>query len=123
MNLTQQELALLRSQPHKTNLYLSVYKPQTIMTARVTGSYDFGDIDIYYSDASGSYLNLYPDMTVMIGTTPNSDDITRLRLRAATGTYVTLAESPVLFQDGYYMTFLDYVTVEAIYPRTMCLQR
>jgi hypothetical protein len=117
MNLTAAELQLLRSQPHRTNLYLSIYEPQTVMTARVTGSYDFGDIEISYYDSSGSYLNLYPDMTVLIGTQSGQDDVGRIRLRAATGTYVTIAESPNLMQNGYYLTFLDYITVEAVYPR------
>lgn len=117
MQLTNSELSALRSQPHRTNLWLSIYRPNTIMTARATGTYSVGDAQINYISASGSYLNLYPDLTVMVGSQPNSDDIGRIRMRAATGTYVVFAENAITVESGDYLTFLDYVTPEAIYPR------
>lgn len=117
MNLTNQELDLLRSQPHKTDLYLSIYRPNTVMTARVTGTYSTGDTTISFYSASGDYTDLYPDLTVMVGTVPNSDDIGRIRMRAASGTYFVAAENGITWQTGNYLTFLDYIDIQAIYPK------
>ena len=117
MNLTQASLNLLRSQPHRTNLWLSIYRPTTIMSAVVTGTYDTGDRQITYIGASSSYLNLYPDMTVKIGTAAGEDDVGRLRVRSFTGTYIDFAENSINWTSGQYLTFINQIDVQAIYPR------
>lgn len=118
MQLTNPQLTTLRTRPHQANLYLSIYQPKNIMVAQVTGSYNIGDSTItYYGVLTGQYSSLYPDMTVMVGSTPYTDDIGRIRLRSATGTYVVVAENAVNWQTNQYLTFIDQIDVEAIYPR------
>lgn len=118
MHTTSSDLALLRSQPHKVDLWLSIYRPKTLMAAQVTGSYTLGDYQInYYNITTGSYASLYNDLTVMVGSQPNTDDYGRIRLRSATGTYAVFAENSINWAQGQYLTFLDYIPIEAIYPR------
>ena len=94
MQLTSQQLALLRSQPHKTDLWLSIYRPTIRMAARVTGTYSQGATEIsYYGVYTGTFAHVYNDLTVLVGTTPEGDDIGRVRLRSATSTVATMAEN------------------------------
>lgn len=115
---TPQQLELLRTQPQGTTLYLSVYRPKTLLAAQVTGTYSFGDRQIYYDTVStGSYLNIYPNSVLLLGSSPADDDIGRIRVRNITGTYVTIAENDFTLVSGTHMTFLDYIDITAIYPR------
>lgn len=119
MQLSPSDLALLRQRPHQANLFLSIYRPKTLMQAQVmSGTYNLGDIQINYMNvATGTYLNLYADQTVLIGTSAGSDDVGRLRMRNATGTYITFAENAINWMQGMYLTFIDVIDIQAIYPR------
>lgn len=116
--LTPAQLNLLRTQPQGTSVYLSVYQPKTLMAAQVTGTYNFGDRQIfYYNVITGSYSNVYANGVLLLGSTPSSDDVGRIRVRNITGSYVTIAENDFTLISGTYMTFIDYIDVTAIYPR------
>lgn len=119
MQLSSSDLALLRQRPHKTNLYLSIYRPKTLMSAQVaSGTYNVGDIQIpYYNVSTGSYLNLYSDLTVLVGTNQGDDDYGRIRMRSATGTYAIFAENAINWNVNQYLTFIDQIDIQAIYPR------
>lgn len=118
MKLTSSQEALLRTQPHRTNLWMSFYRPRTLMSARVTGSFVGGETQIGYSDVgTGSYTNLYPDLTVLVGSQPNEDDYGRIRLRSATGTYIITAENAINWNTGQYLTFIHQIDIQAIYPK------
>lgn len=114
---TPAQLNLIRTQPQGTSIYLSVYQPKTLMTARVTGSYNFGDRQIFYNAPSGSYTNVYPNTVLLLGISPNDSDIGRVRVRSITGSYVVIAENDFNLISGTYMTFLDFIDITAIYPR------
>lgn len=118
MNLSSANLAKLRSQPHRTIPYLSIYKPKTILAAQVTGTYNKGETEIdFYNVSTGSYLNAYPNMQVLVGSAPGESDRGRIRMRAITGSYSVMAENNILWENGDYLTFIDYINVEAIFPR------
>lgn len=118
MNLTVQELAKLRTQSHRSVPYLSIYRPKTIFASRVTGSYNRGDTQIsYYAIATGSYQNAYPNMEVLVGTTPGGSDKGRVRMRDITGSYSNFAENNIYWDNGNYLTFIDFIDVQAIFPR------
>lgn len=115
---TPAQLNTIRTQPHSTTLYLSVYKPKTLMAAQVTGTYVFGDMDISYSNVTtGSYLNVFPNSVLLLGSAPNEDDVGRIRVRSITDSSVSIAENDFTLVSGTYMTFLNYVDITAVYPR------
>jgi hypothetical protein len=117
MRLTSAQLATLRKRPHRTRLWFSIYPPPVVFSAQVTGSYALGDTQITLHNFSGSYLNNYPNMTVLVGSSRGEGDIARIRMRSATGTYAVMAENAILWQAGQYLTFIDYITIDSVYPK------
>ena len=56
-SITPSELALLRSRPHETTLWLSIYQPDTVLACQVSGTHAKGDRVINYDNVTdGSYL-------------------------------------------------------------------
>lgn len=118
MILSTQNLAKLRTQPHRSVLYLSIYRPKTLFAARVTGTYNMGETEIdYYAPLTGTWQNTYPNMQVLVGSTQGGSEKGRVRMRASTGTYSVFAENNVIWQNGDYITYVDYVNIEAIFPK------
>lgn len=119
MYLTPSQENLLRQRPHQANLFLSIYRPKTLMAAQVaSGTYSTGEITIpYYAVSTGTYLNLYADLTVLVGETPGGSEFGRIRMRSATGTYAVMAENAINWQTNQYLTFIDQIDIQAIYPR------
>lgn len=118
MKLTDSQLSTLRTRPHQANIYMSIYRPKTLFSCQVaSGTYSDGDLQIEYINGSGSYLNVYPDVTALIGSSAGEEDYGRLRVRGITGTYIDFAENAINWQGGLYLTLIDQIDVQAIYPR------
>lgn len=118
MNLTPAQYQILYQRPHRTKHWLSIYKPKTVFACQVTGTYSSGETDITYQDSiTGSISNVYANITVLIGTTDGADDVGRIRYRSNSNGVITFAENNIIWKNGYYLTFLDYVNIEAIFPR------
>ena len=98
------ELILLRTQPHQTDMYMSVYKPSVVFTAGVSGtSSDYREIT--YSTISGSYTDIDADFTLLIGTTYGASDVGRGRVRSADATKLVVAENnDISWSNGQYLT-------------------
>ena len=119
MILSASQLATLRSQPHSTKLYLSIYQPRTLLACQVNNSaIALGARTIAYDNVSaGTYLLVDPDMTMLIGTAAGLDDIGRIRVRSITATTITVAENTIAWQDNQYLTIIQQVDINAIFPR------
>lgn len=116
--LTASQIANLRKRPQSTKLYLSIYQPKTIFQTRVTGTYNVGDAQIrYYSTITGSYQNIYPNLVARIGSSQGGNEYGELRVRNATGTYITFAENEMVWQQGTWLTLIDYIDIAPVYPR------
>jgi hypothetical protein len=118
--ITSNELELLRSRPHETNLWLSIYRPSTILACQVNNlSAAPGDRLITYDTVTdGSYLDIKSGMTMYIGTSAGANDIGKIRVRSATSTVITVAEnSNIDWQDGLYLTVINFWEINAVYPR------
>ena len=79
VTITASELSLLRSRPHETNLWLSIYKPDIKFACQVNdASIAPGERVITYDNVTiGSSAWVYPGMTLYIGTTPGARDVGR----------------------------------------------
>lgn len=119
MKLTTQQEEVLRTQGHSTKLSLSIYQPPTLFSCLVNNaSIARGARTIAYDNASGTYTNIYPNAIAYIGTSAGAMDIGRIRVRDATGTYLTVAEnSDIDWADNQYITIKDFIEISAIYPR------
>lgn len=118
--ITASELSLLRSRPHETNLWLSVYKPTTILACRVNDIAAAPGLRIVtYDDVtSGSYLNILSGMTMYVGTTLGAKDVGKIRVKSATTTTITVAEnSEIDWEDNLYLTVVNFWEINSVYPR------
>jgi len=117
--LTDAELALLRTQPHRSRFYLSIYEPNTVLACQVTGSVEKGDQEITYdSESEGSYLLVKRGMTLLVGSSAGDDDMGSVYVKSATATTITVGEnSHINWSDDLYLTILDFFQVWPVYPR------
>jgi hypothetical protein len=119
MILTAPELLLLRERPHRTELYLSIYKPTTIMSCQVSGTVSRGEYEIPYDTVTtGTYTDVLADMTMLVGTNPGESDIGKIRVREATATeFIVAANNDINWQNNLYLTILNYVDIWPIYQK------
>jgi len=120
MGITPQELQLLETRPQRTKLWLSIYRPNTVLACRVNdASIVKGARTITYDNVSeGSYLNVESGMVLYIGTSAGNTDKGRIRVRSITNTVITIAEnSHIQWEDNLYLTIVNFYEITAIYPR------
>jgi hypothetical protein len=120
MRLTASQFETIRSHPQSTKLYLSIFQPQTIFAAQVNNSSaTAGDRTIIYNNVTaGSYTAISADMTMLVGTTPGARDIGKIRVRSATSSQIVVSENNnINWQNGLYLTVLNYWELWPVYPR------
>ena len=121
MILTAPDLALLKERPHRTDLFLSIYKPTTIMACRVMDvGITRGEREIYYTGTTiGSWTDIVDDdLTMLVGTTIGSSDVGKVRiLDVDINNFVVAENSDISWKDGHYLTVLNYVDIWNKYPR------
>lgn len=118
--ITNQELTLLRTQPHSTKLWLSIYQPPTVFAARVNDvDIAKGEYEITYDSLSaGSRLLVEAGMTLWVGSAAGLDDYGKVRVRSITASVVTIAENDhINWADNLYLTIVSFYEINAIYPR------
>jgi hypothetical protein len=116
--LSSTELALLRTQPHRTKLWLSIYKPTTVFSA-IAGAVAKGDRYIPYNTVSaGSYLNIKSGMTLYVGTTAGGNERGIIRVRSADSSELLVAENSYInWTPGDFLTVISFFEITALYPR------
>lgn len=118
MNLTSTELTQLRTRPHSSKLWLSLFKPTTVMSAQINmPTIAKGEHEITISLLSGLATSVLNGMTVYIGTTSGSKNLGRLRVRSATSTTITVAENSMAWVNGWYLTVVRYFEPWGVFPR------
>lgn len=121
-SITSAELTLLRSRPHETNLWLSIYKPTVALACQLNNALagpEWRIID-YNNVTSGSASNVLPGMTMYIGTTPGAKDIGKIRVKSIDGvnSKIYVAEnSDIEWADDLYLTVICFWEITAVYPR------
>jgi hypothetical protein len=106
--------------PQGTELYLSIYNPSVLFSAQINNpSAGIGDRTIYMDNiTAGSIGSIFSGSTALFGTQPGWDNVGRSRVKYAysTGT-MAIAENSLGFQDNQYVTVINQVDVNPIYPR------
>jgi len=119
--LSASEQTLVNQVNHSTDLYLSIYKPNTALACQVNGAYDADNQTISYDNVTeGSYLNIvdYDFLVALIGSTPGNDDIGRTWVRSATSSQIRFVESDhINWTDDLYVTVLDFIEIIPVFPR------
>lgn len=118
-NITSQELSLLRSRPHSTKLWLSIYKPRTILACQINDSnITHEEREITYNNVTdGIYTHVKSGMTMLVGSIAGARDIGRIRVRSVTSSVITVAEnSHIDWEDDLYLTIINYFEIWSIFP-------
>ena len=120
MILTAEQVTTLRSNPHLTKLYLSIYQPDTRLACRVNDiNIAKGEREITFDSVSaGSYLLVESGITMYVGSSAGAFDKGVVRVRSATSTVLTIAEnSHINWADNDYLTIIDFYEINPIFPR------
>ena len=85
--ITAPELALLRGDGHWSKLYLAIYKPNTVYTARLNGVPSSNDraYEITYDGGSGTLSDVKVGMTLYVGSVAGAYDLGMCRIRKTPG--------------------------------------
>ena len=112
------ELLLLRTQPQQTKLHLSIFEPQTILTARSVGGTK-GDRVITYDGSVGDRTKVTGGMTMYVGTTAGGKEKGSIWLRKApSATEITVGEnSHINWADNDFLTIVNFYQIWPVYPR------
>lgn len=125
MQLTPSDLQLVRTPPQENNLYLALYQPEVVFSAQLTqdlSGTNGNRIVPYANVTTGTAAGVLPNFAMLVGSTPGGNEYGTIRVRdnSATGTanaFVVAENSHIQWSSGAYLTVLNYVDVEAIYPR------
>ena len=99
------DLALLRQSYHKQTQYLSVFRPETVLTATVNGSFDAGSMSINFNSGVGDINLVKAGMTLIVST---DIGLERIRIRGISGTTASgtlnLAINSINWASGQVLT-------------------
>lgn len=116
--LTTAQLSRLRTRPHRTKAYLSVFKPRVVLSAQLNmPAVAKADRALTVTAISGTMADVRPGMTVYLGTTPGGWQKGRLRVKNGLGAVLTVAENSVPWVNGWYLTVVEFFEPWAIFPR------
>lgn len=116
--LTPAQLSRLRTRPHRTKAYLSVFKPRVVLSAQLNmPAVAKADRALTVTAISGTMADVRPGMTVYLGTTPGGWQKGRLRVKNGLGAVLTVAENSVPWVNGWYLTVVEFFEPWAIFPR------
>lgn len=118
--LTVDELNLLRSDSQWSRLYLAIFKPNTIYTARLNGVPASNDevYQITFDGGSGTLADVKPGMTLYVGSSAGAYDLGMVRIRKApvAGTFYIGLTSEIQWVDDCYLTVVDEFDLWAKHP-------
>lgn len=94
MQLSANDLNVVRTRPQSSELYFTIYHPDTVMSCRVTGSLSRGEMEIpYYNVSTGSFNNVLAGMTLLVGTSEGGRELGKIRIRDVNSTHFSVAEN------------------------------
>jgi len=120
MILSQSQLEILRTQGHRTELKMSIYKPATLLACRVDSATIGRGARVIPFDTvtSGAFGNVYANAIMYIGSSAGEMDKGRIRVKSITSSVITVAEnSDIDWADDLFLTIVDFIDISAIYPR------
>lgn len=121
--ITSPELVKLRSGGQWSKLYLAIFKPNVIYSARLASlptSFD-SVVQIAFDTGSGTLSNVKKDMSLYVGTTAGAYDlgIARIRKVPIAGVFYIGEESEINWQATCHLTVVDEFDLWARHLRTV----
>lgn len=99
----------IRTPGNWSDVFLIIDEPDTIYTARATGSIDQEDWSLGFDTGAGTLGNCLEDMTLLIGSTSGGWErgIARLRKAPIAGTFYIGADPSIICGDNDYLTVIN----------------
>lgn len=119
MQISALQQELLRQTSQSSDLYMTIFRPRTVMSCQVDGSIALDSRTIPYTSVStGSYLAVEPGMTLLVGTTQGGRELGKIRIKDVDASEFTVAEnSDINWPSAQYLTVQRYFELWPIYPR------
>jgi hypothetical protein len=118
MNLTPTQLSQLRTRPHRTRLWLGIFRPRVIFSAQINqAGISKAAQDINVTALSGDAGLIVGGETCFISTVSDGKELGRIRVRSATSSQITVAENSINWVDGWYLTVVRYFEPWGVFPR------
>lgn len=118
--LTTAQVSQVRQRPHRTRVWLSVFQPGTVLSARINhAGITKGERVINYTLVAGDFNSVNRGMTCYLGTTLGGRELGRIRAISATAGTITVAENAVAWVTGWYLTVVAYYEPWAVFPRIL----
>lgn len=116
--LTSAQLALLRDgHPHYVKTYISIMAPATVWCGTVSGLHDRGARTINVYNISGTFGNILPGQTLLVGTDGcGSGDLFKLRVKDTDANRLVLGENDIEWVNGMHVTVLENYELHPVIP-------
>lgn len=113
MLLTEDQRLTIKTNSPESKLYLSIYRPTTLLACRVNmASPAHGATAITFDGITdGAYTNVFKWATVLVGTEAGKDDIGTIWARSCTSTVLTVGINSIHWADNLYITVLNFVDI------------
>ncbi len=118
MDLTTAQLSRLRTRPHRTRLWLGIFRPQVIFSAQINqAGIAKGARQITVTAISGDVNLVQGGETCYISVIAEGKELGRIRVRSATSSQITVAENSISWVNGWYLTIVRYFEPWGVFPR------
>lgn len=110
------DLAILDNNLQRSQVYLSMFSPITVMSAKIES---INEATVTITDIDGDWDDLIEGMTVLLGTSAGSYNIGKIRLKGFSedSSILILAQNDMPFQPGDFITVLRYWEIWPVYHR------
>src|SRR3990172_5939750 len=112
MQLSAPNLAVVRTRPQRTGLYLSIFQPRIVFQAQINSvSATKGTIIIPFDNVTlGSVADVEAGMTMLVGTSVGARDVGKIRIKSvlSASSFQVSESADVAFADDLYISVQRY---------------
>ncbi|MFA5035652.1 MAG: hypothetical protein WC479_00545 [Candidatus Izemoplasmatales bacterium] len=113
--LSPADLVALRSHPHKSTFYMSIFKPELVYTGQVAGTPAYGAREITVTDISGDIADIEEGFTVKVKDA-DGNLVCKRRYRSRVGQILKLDENVVSWSVSYTIEVYRQYELWTIFP-------
>lgn len=110
------KLARIKNRPHRTKLWLGIYEPHTVVSARLSANAK-ATVDLSVTYLSGAPADIKADMTAYLGSTAGGQEHGRIRVRSGSAGEIKVSENSINWQADWYITVVEYYEPWSVFPR------
>lgn len=110
------QLARIKTRPHRTRLWLGIYEPRVVVSARLSANVK-STVDLTVTYLTGAPGDIEADMTAYIGTSAGGQDLGRIRVKSGSAGEIKVSENSINWQANWYITVVEYYEPWSVFPR------